>query len=628
MLNIKNLFRIFIDTVLIAVSFVLATFLRLEGHVTTSADKFIWQVQLFKILPLIVLVFVSTLIVFNSYRKFWRYTSVDEIIHLARSLFLASLIILTPRVFGLSPQNLDLLGVSYGVTVINFLLALGLLSSVRLFRAYLVERRNIKRRLESLGGHLKRTLVIGAGEAGLQVIKTIASHPEQGLMVVAALDDDIKKHGMLITNNVKVLGPVADIKYWVDELTCDQIIVAIPSLSLREKRKINLLCSETGLDIRIVPGVDQLAGGKVTVQQIRKLSVEDLLGREEVDLTSEDVNRFLNNKRVLVTGAGGSIGRELCKQLLSKCNIAQICLLGKGENSIFETEQDLKELNLKSIPVYTRIADIREAKRIDSIISEFKPDVVFHAAAHKHVNLMELNPCEAFENNVIGTHNLAQISGKHKVSAFVLISTDKAVNPTSIMGCTKNLAEKAMLMVSRIYPETKYTAVRFGNVLGSRGSVLTVWEKKLRSGQALTVTHKEAIRYFMTIPEAAQLVIQASSRAKNGEVMLLDMGEAIKIFDLAKQYIQLSGFTLEDVPIDVIGLKPGEKLYEELLTAEEFVDYRLTDKIYKAKINNIFDDEQLQAEINQLYELSQANKEKELSVKLRELTVSANAIMQ
>ena len=224
---------------------------------------------------------------------------------------------------------------------------------------------------------------------------------------------------------------------------------------------------------------------------------------------------------------------------------------------------------------------MRNHDRVDSIFDEFKPDIVFHAAAHKHVYLMELNACEAFENNVLGTKTVAEVSGQHKVEAFVLISTDKAVNPTSIMGSTKNLAEKATLITSKNFPETKFTAVRFGNVLGSRGSVIQVWEKQLASGQAITVTDKEAIRYFMTIPEASQLVIQASAKAQSGEVMLLDMGEPVKIFDLAQQFIQLSGFSLEDVAIDIIGLKPGEKLYEELLTSDEFVDSRLTDQIFK-----------------------------------------------
>jgi FlaA1/EpsC-like NDP-sugar epimerase len=631
MFSYKNFLRLFIDLTLLAVAFVLATVIRLEGHLESQADKFIWNIQLIKILPLVVLVQFLILVAFGTYRKFWRYVSINDIAHLARSLFIGTLILIIPRFFGKSPKENDLIAISYGVLAINFLLALTLLSVGRLIRFFLLEQKKIKRRLREISTNQKHALIIGAGEAGLEALKAISAHPELGLKVVALLDDDPKKQGMTPFQDIKVCGYINDVKYWVDELSIDQIIIAIPSLKLSQKKRISLLCTETGADVRTIPSVDQLAGGHVTVEQIRKLSMEDLLGRDEIDLGGQDVIGFLRDKRILITGAGGSIGGELCKQMFLKCNIAAIALVGNGENSIFETWQDLNKIvtdypEKSSILIDKRICDIRNYSRMSQIFSEFKPDVVFHAAAHKHVHLMEINPCEAFENNVIGTRNLAELSGIYEADAFVLISTDKAVNPTSMMGATKNLAEKVTLMSSKKYPNTKYTAVRFGNVLGSRGSVIKVWEQQLANSIPLTITHKDAIRYFMTIPEAAQLVIQAGSKARNGEIMVLDMGEPVKIYDLARQFIQLSGFTLDEVPIETIGLREGEKLYEELLTSSEFIDHKLTDKIFKAKINFNLDDTKLAMLIDEFTSLANDNQKEILKSRLKDLVNNISRI--
>lgn len=618
MFKIKNIFRISIDLVLLGLALFLATITRIEGGVISHTDQFIYEVQLWKILPVVITAQLLILFAFGTYTRFWRYTSVNEIIHLSRSLLVAAVLISVPRLLGFSPKNADLLALSYGVIVLDFFIAVAFLSGVRLLRSHLVNQRNIQNRLKHLDGKQKRTLVIGAGEAGLQAIQAIQAHPETGLIVVAALDDDKRKHGMTLDHGITVRGPVEDLKYWVEELAIDQILIAIPSLALKERRKLNMLCNETGLDVRTIPGVDQLAGGQVTVDQIRKLSMEDLLGRDGVDMTGPEVHALLEGRRVLVTGAGGSIGKELCIQLAKNCNIKSICLLGKGENSIFDTWHSLGEY-LDQNQIIKRITDIRNYSRVDAIFAEFKPDVVFHAAAHKHVHLMEINPCEAFENNVLGTQNIAELSGKHGVSTFVLVSTDKAVNPTSIMGSTKSLAEKVTLMTSKEFPKTKFTAVRFGNVLGSRGSVITVWEKQLKAGLPITVTHKEAIRYFMTIPEAAQLVIQAGARAAGGEIMLLDMGEPVKIYDLARQFIQLAGFSLDDVIIEVTGLREGEKLYEELLTSDEFIDHKMTDKIYKAKIGSSLDEVSLRSQLAELAAFAQTNNHKETKRKIKDL---------
>lgn len=626
MFSIKNLFRIIIDASLIAVAFALATLLRLEANVQSETIKFIWETQLPFLIPAVVGVKAISLISFGTYKRFWRYTDIDEIIHLAKALALPALIFAAPRLLGASPAKANIWAISYGVIAFDFLVSLGLLGAIRMLRYYLVEQRNIRKRLERVNTQKKKALLIGGGEAGLQVIKSVSNHPETGIEIIAALDDDTKKHGMTLSKNVMVKGFTQDVKYWAQELAADEIIIAIPSLNREKLREVSLLCNEAQIDVRVVPGVDQLAGGQVSVEQIRKLSMEDLLGREEIDLNVPEVVSYLKGKRVLVTGAGGSIGSELCRQLVNKCSIDSLCLVGKGENSIFYTLADIKDAFLKhsnSDPnkLITKIADIRNTSRMDHIFSEFKPQVVFHAAAHKHVHLMELNACEAFENNVLGTQNIAELSGKHKVENFVLVSTDKAVNPTSIMGSTKSLAEKVTLVTSKKHSKTKYTVVRFGNVLGSRGSVIKVWEKQLREGHSITVTHKDAIRYFMTIPEASGLVIQAAAKAHNGEIMVLDMGEPIKILDLAKQFIHLSGFSTEDVPIEIIGLKEGEKLYEELLTDSEFIDSKLTDKIHKAKINFDLNSDSFTDELIALSELARNDQLDEIKERLRGLLV-------
>ncbi len=613
MYSIKNLLRIILDAALLTTAFVFATYLRLEGTASNSTSQFIWSEQLPKVLPFVIALKIICLIIWGTYKRFWRYTDLSEIVYTARALALPSLLMLLPRAFSLSPHNKDLYALSFGIILLDYLLSIGLLSSARLARYYMLRRFHLHERKALADTNSPRsTLIIGAGEAARQVCKAISEHPEQGLKIIGALDDDPKKLGMELHRGIVVKGKLDELAHWVINLNIEQLIIAIPSANQELKRKLSLAASNTGLDVRVLPGVDQLAGGKVSVEQIRKLSMEDLLGRAEVDLSAPEVSAYLKHKRVLVTGAGGSIGSEICKQLISKCNISSLCLVGKGENSIFETLQSLPSNNVELIP---RIADVRNYSRVLDIVREVKPDVIFHAAAHKHVHLMELNACEAFDNNVMGTYHMAQIAGLAAVESFVLISTDKAVNPTSIMGSTKKLAEKTLLMISQQYPETKYTAVRFGNVLGSRGSVIRVWEQQLRQNLPLTVTHAEAIRYFMTIPEASQLVIQAAAKAHNGEIMVLDMGTPIKIYELAQQFIKLAGFSLEEVPIQIVGLREGEKLYEELLTASEFVESKLTDKIYKAKIDS--DLSELEAQLQELKELSAQNNNEKLKKALR-----------
>jgi len=610
--SLKNLSRILIDICIITVSYIAASNLRVLNTQAKNTSEFIVSEQLMQIIGFIILIKLIVFYFMGIYKKFWRYTKTEDLIQIAQALLISNSIIVLPRlIFGLSPKAHDLFAVSYGVTIIDFFLCVTLLTGIRLIRFYLKEQSNIKARLKTISSKKKNTLIIGAGEGGIEVLQAIKSHPELGLEAKGILDDDTKKFGMNLLGTVPVRGAISDVQYWVDELAIEQIIIAIPSSSLKARKRISLLCNETGVDVRIVPSVDQLASGKVDIQEIRKLSMEDLLGREEINLNTTEITEFLKDKKVLVTGAGGSIGRELSKQLLDKGQLRSICLLGKGENSIFEARLELERMNKSGTEIIARIADIRNYSRLEHIIENFKPDIIFHAAAHKHVFLMEENPCEAFENNVIGSKNLMELAAKHEIKNFVLISTDKAVNPTSIMGKTKRLAEKLLLSHAQKFPQTKYTAVRFGNVLGSRGSVIKVWEKQLKEAKSITVTDKEAIRYFMTIPEASQLVIKAAANAHSGEIMILDMGEPINIYELAKQFIQLSGFSLADVDIEFTGMRAGEKLYEELLTSEEFVASQLTDKIFKAKIEKI-DEGALMKQISELSELANADRMEDL----------------
>jgi len=350
-------------------------------------------------------------------------------------------------------------------------------------------------------------------------------------------------------------------------------------------RDMTEICEKSGLVIKIIPGIYNYFSGQVESLKIREVQIEDLLGREQVNLDIEEVAGYLTGETVLITGAGGSIGSELCRQICS-FKPQKLILAGRGENSIFDIEQELRS-DYPEIKVVTEILDVKDREKVELVFSRFKPGVVFHAAAHKHVPLMERNPEEALKNNILGTYNVAEISDVTQVKTFVLISTDKAINPTSIMGATKRVAEMIIQSIDR-QSQTRFVAVRFGNVLGSRGSVIPTFKKQIAKGGPVTVTHPEMVRYFMTIPEAAQLVIQAGAMAQGGEVFILDMGKPVKIVDLARDLIRLSGFQVDvDIKIEYTGIRPGEKLYEELLTADEGTTSTKHQRIFVAKPSGI-----------------------------------------
>jgi len=426
----------------------------------------------------------------------------------------------------------------------------------------------------------RRTLIIGAGAAGTMVARQLVNNPEAELKPIAFIDDDPNKQKLQFFN-IPVMGTTKDIEDVVRALRIEHIIIAIPSLTKKELNRIFEQCAKTKAKTQIVPKLEDIVTGKVSVSQFRDVQVEDLLGREPVELDIESISSYIENKVILVTGAGGSIGSELCRQVC-QFHPKKIILLGHGENSIYQIDMELRNQYKDQIEIVPVIGDIQDRERMFEVMEEHKPDVVYHAAAHKHVPLMEYNPKEAVKNNIFGTKNVAEAADTSGVQTFVLISTDKAVNPTNVMGATKRFAEMIIQQLDK-QSKTKFVAVRFGNVLGSRGSVIPLFKKQIQAGGPVTVTHPDMTRYFMTIPEASRLVIQAGALAKGGEIFVLDMGEPVKIVDLAKNLIKLSGYTVEEIGIEFTGIRPGEKLFEELLNENEVHPEQVFPKIFIGK---------------------------------------------
>lgn len=419
----------------------------------------------------------------------------------------------------------------------------------------------------------KHLLIIGAGEAGQHVAERLKHRQEY--KVVGFLDDDHQKIGMDICS-IPVLSEIKLLKSMAQRVNVQQILIAIPSLSPQKLQQVMKLCVETGIRTQIVPSLDQLVNGQPMLNQVRDVNIEDLLGREEVALDEAMLAKHITNKTVLVTGAGGSIGSEICRQLL-RLHPEKLILLGHGENSIYSIEQELRPLTKTTlIPI---IADIKDANVMDEIMHTHRPHIVYHAAAHKHVPLMEMNPLESVKNNILGTRNVAQAAHMANIERFVMISSDKAVDPPNAMGATKRIAEMVIQQFAK-KSCTKFAVVRFGNVLGSRGSVIPLFQQQISKGGPVTITDARMTRYFMTIPEAARLVLQASVLTEGEDIFILDMGEPVKIIDLAKNLIRLSGFELHQIPIVEVGIRPGEKLHEVLLGEHEQLKQKVYNKIY------------------------------------------------
>ncbi|MBT2758422.1 polysaccharide biosynthesis protein [Mesobacillus foraminis] len=536
----------------------------------------------------------------NLYKKAWEYASIGELIIIFKVVTSS---ILLAAIF----QQLIIHEISFRLLSVTWLLHISLIGGSRfcwrMYRDSYMNKNTNKR----------RTLIVGAGSAGTMVARQLLKNQEAGLLPVGFIDDDMKKHQLDILG-ITVFGGVNTIESIVKEMKVDNIVIAIPSLCKKDLSTIFQECAKTNAKTQILPMIEDLVTGKISVSHFRDVQVEDLLGREPIKLDIESISEYLTGKTVLVTGAGGSIGSEICRQI-APFNPARLILLGHGENSIYSIEMELKESygNTK-IQLITEIADMQDADKMDHIMSTYNPDVVYHAAAHKHVPLMERNPEEAVKNNVLGTLNAARAASWNGVKTFVMISTDKAVNPTSVMGSTKRLAEMIIQAMDQ-KSATKFVAVRFGNVLGSRGSVIPLFKKQIEKGGPVTVTHPDMIRYFMTIPEASRLVIQAGSLARGGEIFVLDMGDPVKIVDLAKNLIKLSGNSLEEIGIEFTGMRPGEKLFEELLKEDEVHDKQVYPKIYIGKTSELYIEE-----IERLLESFNSMEKAELREKLLELS--------
>lgn len=466
----------------------------------------------------------------------------------------------------------------------------------------------------------KRVLIIGAGEAGEMVAREMLNHPEAGLLPVGFIDDDPKKNGRYILG-IKVIGGRDSIRQAVVRERIDEILIAIPSARGQVIRDLIAHCKSARVEFKIVPGILEIIKGDVKIDQIREVHPEDLLGRQTVTVDMEAITAYLAGERVLVTGAGGSIGAELCRQV-ARFEPELIILLEHEEDNIYQIKRELE----KAIPLSGHICiigDVRDRVKISKVFNQYKPRVIFHAAAYKHLPLMEENVDEAVKNNVFGTKIMAEMAFRNKVDKFIMISTDKAVNPTSVLGASKRVAELVIQDLARMAKETrrptKFMIVRFGNVLGSRGSVVPLFKRQIQEGGPVTVTHPEVTRFFMTIPEAAQLVIQAGALGEGGEVFLLDMGEQVKILQLAQDLITLSGLEPSiDIKIEFIGLRPGEKLYEELLTRQEGVNSTRHEKIFVSQAEKI-DSSKLHKDLDELRRLSQTMNREGIIRKLKEM---------
>ena len=425
-----------------------------------------------------------------------------------------------------------------------------------------------------------RVMIIGAGKAGILILKEMKASEKVHGYPVCMIDDDKDKQGRVI-DGVSIMGSRKDIARLVREKGIDEIYVAIPTAPPEDIKDILKICQETGCQVKILPGVYQLMNGEVTISRLRKVEIEDLLGREQVNVNLDEIMGYVKGKVVLVTGGGGSIGSELCRQLAGH-KVKQLIIFDIYENNAYEIQQELKR-KYPHLDMVVLIGSVRNTNRLDYLFRTYRPDIVYHAAAHKHVPLMEDSPNEAIKNNVLGTYKTARAAIKYKAQRFILISTDKAVNPTNIMGASKRLCEMVVQM-SNQKSSTEFVAVRFGNVLGSNGSVIPLFKQQIENGGPVTVTHKDIIRYFMTIPEAVSLVIQAGAYAKGGEIFVLNMGNPVRILDMAENLIRLSGYEpYKDIDICFTGLRPGEKLYEELLMDEEGLQKTVNDRIFIGK---------------------------------------------
>lgn len=556
--NLRNRYFLAFDIILILISPLIALGLRVD---------FPWDrdygLALAAFSGMALLIKLPVFYAFRLYSRYWLFASIDALFAISLAVFLTLPLVLAGTYF-LSGLGVMETGLPRSIPVIDALLTLVFVGGTRFgLRAFQYSKNRY-----GVNKQAKRVLIVGAGDAGQIVAREIYASEHVSLNLIGFVDDNPQKMGSTI-QGVMVLGRIDKLLELLDEYYIQEVIIAMPTAPGLVIRKVVQLCEQAGVSAKILPGVYELLTGQVNVNRLREVEIGDLLRRDSVQVDSTKVGHLLAGKRILVTGAGGSIGSELCKQIAA-CQPSQMVLIGHGENSLYALEEAMTKLGYANgANLQLVVADVRQKRRLAQVFSAYQPEIVFHAAAHKHVPLMEKNIEDAITNNVLGTWNIVQLARDNNVARFVLVSTDKAVSPVNIMGMTKRVAE---LIVHHVAVETKrpYVSVRFGNVLGSRGSVVPLFKRQITNGGPVTVTHPEMIRYFMTIPEAVQLVLQASALGTNGELFVLDMGEPIKIDDLARDMIELSGLKVgDDIQIEYTGLRPGERLYENLFSANE-----------------------------------------------------------
>ena len=550
--------RMLLLMILDAVFTVLASYVAVLTRMEFKIDWWVWNNYL-EVIGIDILITLVVYYVLKLYKSMWRYASIIEVRRLLLAVYCSDFLRMLLYVFVLKVE----LPRSWYFLEPCMLLILS--STLRFLYRGMRSMKNDNPIFEQ-DKHLINVMIIGAGEAGNMLLREIKRSSHLPMRVVCFIDDDPLKQGYYM-NDVPIVGNRDVIGEMVKKYEVNEIYIALPSASINERRELMTICNDTGCKIKLLPGIYQLMNGEVKVSKLRNVEIEDLLGRDPISVNMNQIASYVENRTVMVTGGGGSIGSELCRQVAAR-HPRKLIIVDIYENNAYDIQMELRnahpELNLD-----VRIASIRDGEKIDALFNELRPEVVYHAAAHKHVPLMEDSPNEAIKNNVFGTLNVVRAADKYHVKRFVQISTDKAVNPTNIMGASKRMCEMIIQAFSR-HSRTVFTAVRFGNVLGSNGSVIPLFKKQIAHGGPVTVTDKNIIRYFMTIPEAVSLVMQAGIFAKGGEIFVLDMGEPVKIDDLARNLIKLSGFTPDvDIPIIYTGLRPGEKLYEELLMDEE-----------------------------------------------------------
>jgi FlaA1/EpsC-like NDP-sugar epimerase len=605
--------KMFFDLGVLSLTYVLAFLIRFEG--IPPLENFD---QMLVSLPVVVGLQYLCLVAYGVQRFSWRFVSLPEAQRIILALSLASTIMITCRlIFGYTPDLVPgsvWLRVSLGVLLIDLIASvLGLLG----MRVCL--RRWIEQAEWRTGGDIKRkwvsTILIGADRAGARVAKEITAHPQCGIRAVGFLDEDPNKVGLVI-HGVTVLGQVDKLKDVVKQYGARQALITTTETSGAAIRHIVDLCEHCGIAAKVIPEFADIVGGKINFSRIRDVAIEDILRREPVRLDRDAIASVVRGRKVLITGAGGSIGSELCREV---CRFGPdvLLLVEQAENNLFNIHRELTQLHPK-VAIIPYVADICDDKRVRQIFAAHRPEVVFHAAAHKHVPLMELNPGEAIKNNVWGTRDLADLAHAYGVAEFVMISTDKAVKPSSVMGVSKRVAELYIQAISQ-RSNTRFKAVRFGNVLGSAGSVIPIFKEQIARGGPITVTHPEMRRYFMTIPEACQLVLQAASMGRGGEIFILDMGEPVRIVDLARDLIRLSGLTPDkDIEIRYTGIRPGEKLFEELCLEEERAVKTAHPRILIGRLK-AYDWEEINAQIEELGELAGSSDVSRMHAKFKEI---------